>query len=269
MNEPGQSGVAGQGWSELNEEIERLEGVLNPFGLAFLSRVFATSRRVYSDRIEAIGFCNRGRVLDAGCGFGQWSLVLAAVNESVEALEIESDRVEVVRRFAARLGLSNLRASQGSVCSLPYADQTFDAVFSYGVIYLDDWKQSVAEFARVLRPGGRAYVTACDVGWFLHLWKNAPNASPGYDPRQAAADTFVKTVRYDRTRDCAGPGQLIVSSQAMSDELRSHGLSVIAQGGDGTIRLHEDSPRPRAFFRAEYEGHPGCFEMLAEKRRAA
>ena len=56
-------------------------------------------------------------------------------------------------------GPGALHASVGDVRDLPFADATFDAVYSMGTIeHFDETEHAVAEIARVLKPGGCAIV---------------------------------------------------------------------------------------------------------------
>lgn len=52
-----------------------------------------------------------------------------------------------------------LAAAAGDVRDLPFADDSFDAIYSMGTIeHFDETEQAVAEMARVLKPGGQAIV---------------------------------------------------------------------------------------------------------------
>jgi SAM-dependent methyltransferase len=52
-----------------------------------------------------------------------------------------------------------LRAAAGDVRALPFADDSFDAIYSMGTIeHFDETEQAVREMARVLKPGGRAII---------------------------------------------------------------------------------------------------------------
>ena len=69
---------------------------------------------------------------------------------------------ESVDRVKTRLELRNLpydEIRQGSVLELPFADNSFDVVFSHGVLHhVPDIRRAQSEVARVLRPGGEAVV---------------------------------------------------------------------------------------------------------------
>ncbi len=66
---------------------------------------------------------------------------------------------EAVRRVSLRLKLHDLShegIAQASATSIPFADDSFDLVFSHGVLHhIPDIVVAQAEIARVLRPGGR------------------------------------------------------------------------------------------------------------------
>ncbi len=52
-----------------------------------------------------------------------------------------------------------LRAAVADVRAIPFADNTFDAIYSMGTIeHFDETEQAVREMTRVLKPGGRAII---------------------------------------------------------------------------------------------------------------
>jgi SAM-dependent methyltransferase len=69
---------------------------------------------------------------------------------------------ESINRLRARLTLRELpyeELRQGSVLDLPFADDTFDMVFSHGVLHhVPDVEQAQREMHRVLRPGGELVI---------------------------------------------------------------------------------------------------------------
>jgi SAM-dependent methyltransferase len=92
------------------------------------------------------------RVLDAACGEGYGSHVLARSAAHVIGVDIEGDAVGHAR---ARYGAANLEYLQGSVTALPLADHSVDLVVSFETIeHLAGQREMLAEFRRVLTPAG-------------------------------------------------------------------------------------------------------------------
>jgi len=95
------------------------------------------------------------RVLDAACGEGYGSALLADVAQSVVGIDIEAD---VIAKAAATYGKrTNLFFEAASVTRLPLPDASIDAVVSFETIEhlkAEDQRPMLDEFARVLAPGG-------------------------------------------------------------------------------------------------------------------
>ena len=62
----------------------------------FLRRIYGDGLTKYQDRLNAIGFSEYDHVLDAGCGYGQWSLALAEMNRKVSSCDISSLRIDLL-----------------------------------------------------------------------------------------------------------------------------------------------------------------------------
>ena len=249
----------------LSDLIDEIAERLGDNDAQFLRRVYATPAEVYAARVSAIGFVGHPRVLDAGCGFGQWSLALARANGLADAADASPERLAVLDRLASAAGVRNVRTRPCRIEALPFPSESFNAVLCYGVIFLTDWKRALGELRRVLRPGGRLYVTGCGLGWYLHLWKNRPNRAADHDPRETAARSFLNTLEYQRAGTAPGSGHVIVGRQEMARELCGLEMEIVASGDEGTITVDASAPKPQPFFRGEYEGHEGCYELLAER----
>jgi demethylmenaquinone methyltransferase/2-methoxy-6-polyprenyl-1,4-benzoquinol methylase len=107
-------------------------------------------RRFLVSRVNAIP---GSWVLDVATGTGLVARELARRNVRVVGL----DQSHAMLSRAAASGRPNerLRFVLGQAQALPFADQVFDAVtFTYLLRYVDDPAATVAELARVLRPGG-------------------------------------------------------------------------------------------------------------------
>ena len=106
------------------------------------------------------------RLLDVGCGPGSITRGFAERLAPGEVVGVDpsADVLDVARQDSADRGLVNLRYEQGSVYELPFADASFDVVFSHQVLqHLSDREAALREMLRVLRPEG--LIAARDVDW--------------------------------------------------------------------------------------------------------
>ena len=97
------------------------------------------------------------RVLDIGCGIGGPAFVLASkYGAHVTGIDIEPQLIDEARLRAEKLGLSSscefVTVEPGP---MPLPDESFDVVFSAGVIMtIENQDEVLAESLRVLKPGG-------------------------------------------------------------------------------------------------------------------
>jgi ubiquinone/menaquinone biosynthesis C-methylase UbiE len=98
-------------------------------------------------------------VLEIGLGQGADSEQLIRRGARWTGIDLTAEAVARTRR---RLDLKTLPYTdvlQGSAVRLPFADASFDLVYSFGVLHhIPDIEAVQAEIARVLRPGGRLAV---------------------------------------------------------------------------------------------------------------
>jgi SAM-dependent methyltransferase len=93
------------------------------------------------------------KVLEFGCGLGVYMRAMQRYTPHVFGFDIEVERLQVARAN----GLDGLAASVGE--QLPYADASFDRVFSNDVLeHVEDDRACAREIVRVLKPGGRAAI---------------------------------------------------------------------------------------------------------------
>jgi ubiquinone/menaquinone biosynthesis C-methylase UbiE len=98
------------------------------------------------------------RVLDAGCGVGGSSRYLAhTYGCRIEGIDLTLQYVEAAAQLNRLCGMHDrITVRQGSVTNLPYADQSFDLVWSQNVtMNVEDKRRMFLEAFRVLVPGGR------------------------------------------------------------------------------------------------------------------
>jgi SAM-dependent methyltransferase len=240
-----------------------LEG-LGPNDLAFFSRVFATPLQTYQDRLKSVGFSGLGRVLDAGAGFGQWSIAAASMNESAYSLEIDPRRSLALSRICCLNDIRNLTPVVGDLRRIPLREKAVDGVFCYGALFLTSISRTIAEFARILRKGGFLYVNSCDFGYYLYLLINNPHPTKDYSPRRYALRSLWNTAFRDG--DEGTPESAVVtSSKRIGEALQAAGFDIVGMGGEGTLRRRDDIV-PIPFFSAGYWGFQASFECLAQRR---
>jgi SAM-dependent methyltransferase len=99
-------------------------------------------------------------VLDAACGEGYGSRLLAARARTVTGLDLGEDAVAHARE---RYRSDNLHFDAGDATKLPYADDSFDVVVSFETLeHLAEQETLLREFRRVLRPRGFLVLSSPD-----------------------------------------------------------------------------------------------------------
>ncbi len=110
-------------------------------------------------------------VLDAASGEGYGSHVLAEGAESVTGVEIDAATVD-----HARARYTGIEFRVGDVESLPFPDASFEAIVSFETIeHVDAPGRAIAEFRRLLRPGGRLVLSTPNA-------PGAPDAATSVNP---------------------------------------------------------------------------------------
>lgn len=96
------------------------------------------------------------RVLDAGCGGGRYAKLAGEAGGSVVALDL-SAAVQHARQLTA--SLPNVTVVQGHLFHPPLAPQTFDIVYSIGVLHhTASTERAFRSIARLVKPGGHLAV---------------------------------------------------------------------------------------------------------------
>lgn len=128
----------------------------------YLSKVYDSVNPVFwneSMRDEALGMLDiseDNRVLDVGCGTGFATAGLLERTPHVDGLDQSEHQLAKAREKDELAGVDFVR---GDAENLPYAEDTFDAVWSSGSIeYWPTPVDALREARRVTKPGGRVLI---------------------------------------------------------------------------------------------------------------
>ncbi|MDQ8035965.1 MAG: class I SAM-dependent methyltransferase [Pedobacter sp.] len=117
------------------------------------------------------------QVLDLGCGAGHVAFHVAAAVAHVTAYDLSAEMLLTVEKGARERQLANISVQQGTAEKLPFADASFDFVFSrFSAHHWRDVSTGLREARRVLKAGSTLAIV--DI------------VSPGH----ALLDTHLQTV---------------------------------------------------------------------------
>jgi SAM-dependent methyltransferase len=159
-----------------------------------------------------------GRVLDAGCGSGEQTLLAAARGADAMGVDISPRAIGRARRKAAERGLA-ARFEVADALSLGGLGLTFDTVIDSGLFHVFDDPDRVtyvASLASALRSGGSCYLMCF-----------SDRQPGGFGPRR---------VSQDELRAAFGDGWTVIDIAADAFEVNPRFGSDTAQAWLATIR---------------------------------
>lgn len=105
-------------------------------------------------------------LLDVGCGTGRHAIGLAQAGARVTAIDFSDGMLEQARQKEGAQGVRFMRHDLNQ--PLPFEDRSFDRILHCLVLdHLASPKQLMHEFARLLRPGGRAIISVMHPAMYL------------------------------------------------------------------------------------------------------
>ncbi len=156
------------------------------------------------------------RVLDAACGEGYGSRLLAGAGRDVTGIDIDRDAIEhAAHRYGGR---SNLRYVRASCTALPFVDSSFDLIISFETIeHLAEQEAMLDEFRRVLAPAGALIISSPN----KDVYSAESDGENHFHVRELSRQELATMLdaRFERQ---AWYGQRVVAHSMLWAEARSH-----------------------------------------------
>jgi demethylmenaquinone methyltransferase / 2-methoxy-6-polyprenyl-1,4-benzoquinol methylase len=137
--------------------IELFEGLPSRYDALAEVLSFGQNRRWRRELVSRLVPHRPATVLDVATGTAGVAISLAAaIDARITGVDVSDAMLEQGRERVRRAGLADrISLVPGRAEALPYAAGSFDAVsFTYLLRYVADPEATVAELARVIRPGG-------------------------------------------------------------------------------------------------------------------
>jgi len=121
---------------------------------------------------EGIAYAPGRRVLEAGCGTGAQTVLLAASSPDAElvSIDVSADSLALARARVEAAGHHNVSFRIADLFHPPFAECSFDDVFVCFVLeHLAEPAAALGTLRRLLKPGGTITVIEGDHGsWYCH-----------------------------------------------------------------------------------------------------
>lgn len=115
--------------------------------------------------LDALMGESRKTVLDVGAGTGFLSIFIGRLGHSCKGIDLSEGMLSAAREKAEKEGLSNLVFEIGDAEETGEPDRQYDVVINRHLVWtLPHPEKAIAEWMRVLKPGGRLIII--DGDWF-------------------------------------------------------------------------------------------------------
>ncbi|WP_285031211.1 class I SAM-dependent methyltransferase [Mycolicibacterium sp. lyk4-40-TYG-92] len=159
----------------------------------------------------------RGEVLDAGCGYAELALALAARGHTVHGIDLTPTAVAAATAAAAERGLRTATFEQTDISAFTGHDGRFGTIFDSGLLHAlpADLRDGYLRSAyRAAAPGAAFYILAFGTGAF------GDHDGPG--PTQFTEDELRQVVSRHWQVESIRPAQLQAGTGADTVQLSGH-----------------------------------------------
>lgn len=132
-------------------------------------------------------------ILDLGCGLGRHALFFTENGFKVTAVDLSKDAIKFTKEAMQEKQI-DFSCKVADMLQLPFANDAFDRVFSYHVISHQDTvgvQKVIDEITRVLKPGGKVFLTLCSKEHYAFLDGRFPHIDENTVLKTEGAETEV------------------------------------------------------------------------------
>jgi len=147
------------------------------FKIEKLLNSMQSKKRAFDLTRKLLGFVElngKQDFLEVGCGNGMVSKYLARnYGGSVVGIDVDPEQIELANKYIGEI--PDIRFLEADATSLPFEDNSFDIVLSFGVLHhIYNWLDALKEIKRVLRAKG--YLVYADIvypEWITRIDKSS------------------------------------------------------------------------------------------------
>jgi ubiquinone/menaquinone biosynthesis C-methylase UbiE len=137
---------------------------------------------IIRQELQLLGLQKGMKVLDAGCGTGaiSWMIAKEVVPGKDYGVDMDSVFLQEATKQAEQKGITNIQFREGNICNLEYKDGFFDTSYCrFVLMHVDNPIETVSELKRVTKSKGSigisdvddgTFITYPDVPHFHHVW---------------------------------------------------------------------------------------------------
>ena len=159
-------------WSKRNIP-QQWYSTKEPFTAQWFNELAHKRYHVYYEYLKKdaeFDFHKNEKVLEVGCGIGTDLAQFALGGAHVTGIDLGQDQVDLTRLNFQQRGLGCEELKVANAENLPFEDESFDLVFSFGVLHhTPDTQKAIDEVFRVLKHDGQAIIMLYAKGWKHYL----------------------------------------------------------------------------------------------------
>ena len=175
----------------------------------FFTNNLQSKKRAFALTRKLLGFVElKGKqdFLEVGCGNGIVSKYLARnYGSNIVGIDVDPEQIELANKDIGEI--PDIRFIEADATSLPFEDNSFDIVLSFGVLHhIYSWLDALKEIERVLRD--KCYFVYADIiypGWVTKLDKSSKYSFGLVTVGLEELNSFIKqngftTIHYELTK---------------------------------------------------------------------